>query len=136
MCDSTTAATYINAMGGCKSEECNSIAKEIWNWAIPKGIWLSAAHAAGSSNIDADQLSQNLNVNLEWMISIDTFEKIVSLFGKPDIDLFASRLKAQVENYMLWKTDPKAKFIDAFTIVWSDLSFYAFPPFCLVSRCV
>ena len=27
MCDNVTAVTYINEMGGCKSEQCNSVAK-------------------------------------------------------------------------------------------------------------
>ena len=29
-----------------------------------------------------------------------------------------------------------AKFVDTFTIDWSQFFFYAYPPFCLVSRCV
>ena len=80
-------------------------------------------------NVDADQLSQNLNLNLEWMLSASVFESIVSLFGKPDIDLFASRLNAQVEDYVSWRPHPMAKFADAFSIEWSEFFFYAFPPF-------
>ena len=34
MSDSTTVVCYINAMGGCKSLECNQITKSIWYWAI------------------------------------------------------------------------------------------------------
>ena len=52
------------------------------------------------------------------------------------IDLFASRLNAQVKDYISWKPHPMAKFVDAFTIDWSQFFFYAYPPFCLVSRCV
>ena len=40
------------------------------------------------------------------------FERI-SLFGKPDIDLFATRLNAQVETYVSWRPQPMAKFVDA-----------------------
>ena len=136
MSDNTTAVSYINAMGGCKSLECNSLAQEIWNWAIAKNIWLSAAHVPGSLNADADRLSRDLNLDLEWMISVQVFKKIVSLFGQPDIDLFASRLNAQVETYVSWKPHPLAKYVDAFSIDWSQFFFYAFPPFCLISRCV
>ena len=98
MSDNTTTVSYINSMGGCKSRECNSITKDIWDWARERNIWLSAAHIPGSSNVDADQLSRNLNLNLEWMLSKPIFQRIVSLFGKPDIDLFASRLNAQVQT--------------------------------------
>ena len=136
MSDNTTTVSYINSMGGCKSRECNSITKDIWDWARERNIWLSAAHIPGSSNVDADQLSRNLNLNLEWMLSKPIFQRIVSLFGKPDIDLFASRLNAQVETYVSWRPQPMAKFVDAFSIEWSQFFFYAFPPFCLISRCV
>ena len=136
MSDNTTTVSYINSMGGCKSRECNSITKDIWDWARERNIWLSAAHIPGSSNVDADQLSRNLNLNLEWMLSKPIFQRIVSLFGKPDIDLFASRLNAQVETYVSWRPQPMAKFVDAFSIDWSQFFFYAFPPFCLISRCV
>ena len=69
------------------------------------------------------------------MLSRPIFQRIVFLFGKPDIDLFARRLNAQVETYVLWRPQPMAKFVDAFTIEWSQFSFYAFPP-CLITRCV
>ena len=123
-------------MGGCKSLACNAIAKMIWSWAITKGIWLSASYISGSVNVDADNLSRNLNLNLEWMLSANTFQKIITFYGQPDIDLFASRLNAQLEDYISSKPDPRARFIDAFTIDWSCFFFYAFPPFCMVSRCV
>ena len=69
------------------------------------------------------------------MLSRPIFQRIVFLFGKPDIDLFARRLNAQVETYVLWRPQPMAKFVDAFTIEWSQFSFYTFPP-CLITRCV
>jgi hypothetical protein len=136
MCDNTTAVTYITAIGGCKSLECNVLAHDIWECAIARNIWLSAAHIPGVSNISADALSRDLNLDLEWMLSRSAFNKVVGLFGQPDIDLFASRLNAQIENYESWKPDPLARYVDAFTVDWSVFFFYAFPPFCLLSRCV
>ena len=38
MSDNNTAVSYINSMGGCRSLEGNSIAKDIWDWAIDKDI--------------------------------------------------------------------------------------------------
>ena len=98
MSDNNTAVSYINSMWSCRSLECNSIAKDTWDWAIDKDIWLSAAHIPGSSNIDADQLSRNLNLDLEWMLSAPIFQRIVALFVKPYIDLFVSRLNASRLN--------------------------------------
>ena len=45
--DNVTTVSYINAMGGCKSDGCNRTTYEIWQWAIEKNIWLSAAHTLG-----------------------------------------------------------------------------------------
>ena len=64
------------------------------------------------------------------------FQKILSHFDDLQIDLFASRLNAQLQNYVSWKPDPMAKHIDAFCVNWSQYVFYTFPPFCLLSRCV
>ena len=136
MSDNTTAVTYINEMGGCKSHQCNEIAKEIWDWARVKNIWLSAAHIPGCNNVGADESSRNFNMELEWMFSKQIFQKILSHFDDLQIDLFASRLNAQLENYVSWKPDPMAKHIDAFCVNWTQYVFYAFPPFCLISRCV
>ncbi len=92
MCDNTTAVSYINEMGGCKSLECNAIAKMIWSWAITKGIWLSASHISGSVNVDADNLSCNLNLNLEWMLSANTFQKIITVYGQPVDSMLSLRI--------------------------------------------
>ena len=60
----------------------------------------------------------------------------MSLFKKPVIDLFASRLNNQVPQYVSWHPDPGASYIDAFTVDWHTLFFYAFPPFSLITRCL
>ena len=70
------------------------------------------------------------------MIRPDIFQKITVIWGKPSIDLFASRLNQQVSCYVSWKPDPGAAFIDAFSITWDKQFFYAFPPFSLIARCL
>ena len=69
-------------------------------------------------------------------VSKQIFHKILSHYDDLQIDLFASRLNAQLQNYVSWKPDPMAKHIDAFCVNWSQYVFYALPPFCLISRCV
>ncbi|XP_068713259.1 uncharacterized protein [Montipora foliosa] len=124
--DNVTAVTYINAMGGSKSEGCDILATEIWDWAITRQVWLSAVHTPGAENTEADSLSRNLNPN--FLILTRILEDFCFI---PSVDLFASRLNHKLETYVSWKPDPFATFIDAFTIDWGPHSFYAFPPFCL-----
>ena len=63
------------------------------------------------------------------MLSVYLFKRIVALFGQPDIDLFAGRLNAQVETYVSWKPHPIAKFVDAFTVDWSQFFLLCISPF-------
>ena len=134
--DNSTTVNYINSMGGTHSRECNTIAKDIWQWCIDKQIWLTAAHIPGTKNVEADRESRVFSDNKEWMIRPDIFRKITDIWGDPSIDLFASRLNHQVSCCVSWKPDPGAAFIDAFSITWDKQLFYAFPPFSLIARCL
>ena len=65
MSDNATVVSYINEIGGCKSPLCNGL----WEWAMARNIWLSAAHIPGSNNVSADALSRKFSMELEWMFS-------------------------------------------------------------------
>ena len=135
--DNTTAVAYLNNMGGLKSETCNQVVLDIWHWCIERNIWLSAAHLPGCQNNEADFMSRHFNDRTEWMLDKNSFEKIVAKYGTPVIDLFASRLNAQLPRYISWLPDPNAESVDAFTLDWGKFAlFYAFPPFCLVAKCL
>ena len=43
------------------------------------------------------------------------FEKVFEKFGKPETDLFATRLNAKCELHVSFKPDPNAFAVDAFT---------------------
>ncbi|XP_072039807.1 uncharacterized protein [Amphiura filiformis] len=134
--DNTTAVAYIAHMGGTKSEDCNALAKVVWAWCQERQIWLSVAHLPGIHNVIADRKSRHFDDQTEWMLDKGIFQRLCALLGKPEIDLFASRLNAQVHRYVSWKPDPTAESADAFAVNWGKMQFYAFPPFCLISKCL
>ena len=134
--DNMTAVAYLNNMGGVKSMSCNEMAKKIWSWCIQRNIWISAEHLPGVLNIIADFKSRNFSDGTEWQLNTEIFNNICKHFGTPHIDLFASRLNAQLPRYIAWKPDPEAEAVDAFMTDWGDAYFYAFPPFCLISKCL
>lgn len=136
MTDNVTAVSYINNMGGIHSQLCNDIASQIWTWCIDRSIWLLAAHIPGVQNVVADRKSRKFDDQTEWRLNSNVFNDITRLFGKPNIDLFANSLNAQVEMYCSWKPDPNASFVDAFTIDWSKFFSYIFPPFSLIGKCL
>ena len=109
--DNMTAVSYINQMGGSKSVACDSLAKKIWNWCIPRNIWLTAVHIPGSSNVIADSLSRR-HSDYEWMLNGEYFVRLCGIFPNLSIDLFASTLNYQLPRYAAWKPDPNAVFTD------------------------
>ena len=134
--DSTTAVTYINKMGGIKSQKCNNLSKEIWELCIAHNTWLSCQHIPGKDNA-ADAPSRKVNDDIEWQITEYIFNEICKIWGTPSIDLFASRNNHKVIPYCSWKRDPKAAFIDAFTLSWYQFELpYMFPPFSMIPRCL
>jgi hypothetical protein len=134
MSDNTTAIAAINKQGSTKALECNTVARRIWHWALPRKIWLSAAHIPGVQNVEADDASRVFKDELEWTLSHTVFQDIVAHFGQPDIDLFASHLNCKVPIFCSFKPDPLAHTIDAFNLNWHNMLGYAFPPFCLLGR--
>ena len=132
MTDNTTAESHINHQGGTKSPRCNGVAREIWKWAEYHNVWISAAYIPGILNVDADEQSREFDDATEWSISDFVFDKMVQMWGAPDIDLFASRINAKISTYVSWRPDPGSVAIDAFTLSWDRSFIYCFPPFSII----
>jgi ribonuclease HI len=80
--DNSTAVSYINNMGGVKSDDCNLISKKIWIWCIKHNIWISCSHIAGKKNIEADKKSRIFNDDLEWQLNLIFFSKYCRKMGQ------------------------------------------------------
>lgn len=126
---STTAAAYARNMAGSRCLPCNDIARQIWEWCVPRNIWLSISHIPGEINAIADQASRVFDDSTEWKLNVDVFNRIVTSLTTPTIDMFASRFNYQLTPYVSWPPDPQAMAIDAFTLDWTNHFFYTlFPP--------
>lgn len=132
--DNTTTVQYLRHMGGSGSASCDEVAHRIWIWCKENGVWLTVAHIPGKLNSEADQKSRKFNDRTEWKLHEGTFSSICDHFGKPDVDLFASRLNYQLKPFISWHPDPEACAVDAFTVNWSKWFIYAFPPFSVIQR--
>ena len=101
MIGDTSAVSIINNMGTSHSVKCNALAKTVWEWCIERQIWISAAHIPGRDNFIADFESRRNERESEWML--DTASLTRALHGLdfvPVIDLFASRINKQLEQYV------------------------------------
>ena len=101
--DNTTALAYVKNMGGVKSEQCNEIAKEIWSWCKLHDVWITIAHIPGVLNTLADHKSRNFADNLEWELNPSLFDKACKVFGKPQVDLFASRVNTRLDHFVAFR---------------------------------
>ncbi|XP_046860900.1 uncharacterized protein LOC124454136 [Xenia sp. Carnegie-2017] len=133
--DNTTAVACINQMGTCHSRSIHKLTCNIWTCCISYDIWLTAAHIPGLQNVTADRESRISRRETEWQLNKTLFTcAIQKLDVTPNIDLFASRLNHQVKPYVSYQPDPYAIAVNAFTISWANYTFYAFPPFSIVSQ--
>ena len=133
MIDNTTAVSAINHMGTSHSGTCHALTKEIWEWCIARSIWISSAHIPGKENTVADNESRKTSGPAEWKLDPRSLRTALDdLQFHLEIDLFASRVNHQFPRYCSFRPDPTAEAIDAFTINWHSLKFYAFPPFSIM----
>lgn len=133
--DNQTAVAYIKNMGGTHSDVCNDIARKIILWCKDRNVWLSISHIPGKLNTEADKASREFNDDTEWSLDPGLFNNLATKWGKPDIDLFASRLNHKVDLYISWRADPGAIATDALSIDWSPYKLiYCFPPFSLIGK--
>lgn len=121
-------------MGGVRYMKYNFLARKIWKWAEERNIFLFASYIASKDNIEADELSRLKNVDGEWEIASFAFNEIIKELGRPEIDLFATDSNKKCNRFASWYPEPNSEQIDAFTFPWSDLNFYAFPPFILILK--
>ncbi len=135
--DNMTAVSYVRKMGGTKHGLRNRIAQDLWDFCIRSNIWITITHIPGVQNLEADRASRILlTERTEWSLERNVFDKIVALFGDVQVDLFASRLNFKVQKYVSWLPDPQCFHVDALTLTWQGDSYYAFPPFSLIHRCI
>jgi Reverse transcriptase (RNA-dependent DNA polymerase) len=133
--DSTVAIAYINKYGGCRAPHLHIIAKRLYKWIEYNNMYIFASYINSKDNYIADSESRAEIDDSDWQLDTNIFKHICNVFNyKPTVDLFATHLTSQCEVFGSWFPDPQSTFVDAFTISWSDLAFYAFPPFCLVAR--
>lgn len=93
--DNSTAIAYINKQGGTQNGELMKLSFEILSLAETKFLSLGAIHLRGKENVMADFLSRHM-LQAGWCLNKQVFSNITSLWGMPEIDLFATKENHQV----------------------------------------
>ena len=64
----STAVACINKFGNTRSQERDSVTKEIWQWVSDSSVWLSATHLTEIRNAEADFESRKYEIHTEWKL--------------------------------------------------------------------
>ena len=82
----------------------------------------------GKLNTLADKGSQKKDSS-KWKLNPKIFQKLCCVGGRPEMDLYATRVTTQLHAYFSWRTDHLSQGTDKFQQSWKNLKAYAFPPF-------
>ena len=135
--DNTTVAAYVNKQGGTHSQTLCNLAVEIALWCTQNKVHIKARYLPGRLNALADCLSRKGNiVQTEWSLSPRVASQIFHIWGKPHLDLFATRLNGKLPLFVSPVLDPEAYATDALSLSWRGMWAYAFPPFPLILPCL
>ena len=93
--------TYINAMGGCKSQALNRITKRIWLAPLIVIIDYQQPINPGQLNVTADALSRHFEDGIGRQLDSHLFGNLCQALGNPQVNLFASRI-----NHLIMETRP------------------------------
>ena len=126
--DSTVAVSFINRMGGTRSATLRDKAIEIWELVLSKQGWLTARWIPREMNQVADLLSKEHLLTWEFGLKSDQVNKVISQWGWPTMDLFASKNFHIVDKYCSLEADSQAVQLDAFRMGRWPTRSYAFPP--------
>ena len=92
-----------------------------------RNIEIVPVYVASEENLHADAASR-LHSLPYWCLSRLLFDRIVTLWGSLEIDLFATKSSMKAARFFAWGSDAEAEAFDALAQLWDFNLAYAFPP--------
>ena len=89
--DNMTALACIRRQGSAHSPALLELASSLLILCHRHNITLIPSHIQGVHNVLADSGSRRGPISTEWSLDPHSFEEICSLWGRPQVDLFATR---------------------------------------------
>jgi ribonuclease HI len=127
--DNSTVKAYINRQGGTRSWQLMEETVKLYHLVIQNNWYIRAKHIPGRLNVIADHLSRAGQIlPTEWSLHPEAAELIFQKWGRPMIDLFATKTNKKCLMYVSPVPDKEAMAIDALSMSFQGLVAYAYPP--------
>lgn len=130
--DNRAVVSQINHQGGTKSAQLLQVSQRLLTWATPHLLSLRAMWLPGDRNQVADFLSRRKPPPGEWRLHPEVVELIWGVFGRAEVDLFASRASTHCPLWFSWTEEDSPLGQDALGHEWPSVFLYAFPPLPLI----
>ncbi|XP_049432622.1 uncharacterized protein LOC125889006 [Epinephelus fuscoguttatus] len=130
--DNKAVVSQINHQGGTKSVRLLSASRRLLTWAVPRLSSLRAVWLSGNQNRVADFLSRHKPSPGEWRLHPEVVGMVWGIFGRAEVDLFASRESTHCPLWFSWTEGDSPLGRDALGHEWPDSLLYAFPPLPLI----
>ena len=131
--DNMMVVTYLNKQGGTRSSTLCFLTWDQLNWCRDRWLKMVAVYVQGEKNVLADLYSRK-GLPHEWSLCPAVVENLFRLWGRPQVDLFASEDNAKLPLYCSLREDPNAIANDALLLGWDNMESYAYPPQPLIRR--
>jgi hypothetical protein len=131
--DNTAALAHVRKEGGLKGRDLLEEAERILLLLHRHQVRIMPAFIPSEENLQADAASR-FQLVPDWHLDPLIFRMISSLWGLPQIDLFASLQSAQTTRFMSWRAADSPEAIDALSMQWDFELAYLFPPIPLLKR--
>ena len=102
--DNKMLLSYLLKIGVTANQSMFKLSKDVWDILLSKNIAICRIPTKCSKP------GSELGVQKPQGLF---FQKLVSQWGHPTVDLFASRLCHQIKNYIAWGPDPYSMGVDA-----------------------
>ena len=118
LCDNATAVAYLRKEGGTRSLTMCHLAIDILQMLDNMCVTLVVRHIPSKRNVLVDTLSRTKPLSTEWQLNKAVFAQILELAPVLEIDLFATRINTQLDQFVSPIPDPLAQGVDALTAPW------------------
>jgi hypothetical protein len=133
--DNSAALARIQKEGGLRGRALLEGAERILLLAHQRQLRLLPAFIPSEENVQADAASR-FQLVPDWHLAPTVFLQISTLWGPPQIDLFASRQSTQTQHLFSWRAADAPEAIDALSLRWDFALAFLFSPISLLKRVI